>query len=230
MPSFERAIKLLVHVRDARWMWNLFGPIYNKHILNPLSGLYEYLAGQTDVDGPARILDVGAGRGYVTLLLAGHLPAVSLLGIDFSDTQVRAAEQLRKQRGLHNCRFVQGNAMSIPFANDCFEAVITVGSIKHWPDPQQGVREMYRVLTPGKWAVISETDREVSEEALKRFMRRFTAWYFWDPLLFWGLRHIVFGESYTEREIVAFAQTAGFRQVATDKLEDCPYVIVKAQK
>ena len=175
MPFLYRLMKLLIQVRDACWMWNLFGPIYNNHILNPLSGLYEYLADQVDVDSHARILDVGAGRGYVTLLLAGRLPAASLVGIDFSDTQVRAAERLRKQRGHHNCRFERGNAMSIPFANDCFEAVITVGSIKHWPDAQRGVREMHRVLAPGKWVVISETDREVSEEALKQFMRRFTA-------------------------------------------------------
>jgi ubiquinone/menaquinone biosynthesis C-methylase UbiE len=221
---------LLVKARDARWMWDLFGPIYNRQIYNALFELYEHIAEEISMNGPSQILDVGAGRGYITLLLAARHPAASLTGIDFSATQVRAAEQLRKRRGIENCRFELGNAMKLPFADNRFDAAVSVGSIKHWRDPQQGVAEMRRVLAPGRWAVISETDSETSEKALKRFMQRFTAWFFWDPLLFWGLRHIIFDHSFSQQEIVSFAQTAGFGEIRTQKLPTCPYVIVKAQK
>lgn len=78
--------------------------------------------------------------------------------------------------------------------------------------------------------MVSETDRDVSTIALRRFIQRFTAWFFWDPLLLWGLRHIIFGRSFSEREIVAFAETAGFREIRTERLATCPYVIVKARK
>jgi hypothetical protein len=61
-------------------------------------------------------------------------------------------------------------------------------------------------------------------------MQRFTAWFFWDPVLYWGLRHIIFGQSYSQQEIISFAQTAGFREIRAEKLDTCPYVIVKAQK
>ncbi len=230
VSSPNRLLKLIVWARDARWMWDLFGPVYNRHILDPLSDLYEHIAADLNVNSRARILDVGSGRGYVTLLLAGRLPSASLVGIDYSATQVRAAERLRKQRALHNCRFEQGNAMSIPFESDRFDAVITVGSIKHWHDARQALREIYRVLSPGQWAVISETDKDVSDEDLKRFMRCFHVWFLWDALLFWGLRNVVFGGSYTESEIVALARSAGFRELMTDRVKDCPYVIVKARK
>jgi SAM-dependent methyltransferase len=221
---------LLVKARDARWMWNLFGPIYNRQIYNALFELYDYIAEEINRDGPSQILDVGAGRGYITLLLAARRPAASLTGIDFSATQVHAAERLRKRRGIDNCRFELGNAMKLPFADNRFDAVVSVGSIKHWPDPQQGVAEMHRVLAPGRWAVISETDSETSGKALRRFMQRFTSWFFWDPLLFWGLRHIIFGHSFSQQEIVTFARIAGFGEIRTLKLPTCPYVIVKAQK
>jgi len=222
--------KILIKTRDARWMWDVFGPIYNRQIYNAVCELYEHVVLDIDRDEPAQILDVGAGRGDMTLLLAARRPSASLVGIDFSATQVRAAERLRKQRGIQNCRFEQGNAMHLPFADDRFDAVATLGSIKHWPDPQQGIAEIYRVLAPGRCAVISETDREVSKEALKCFMRRFTAWFLWDPLLYWGLRHIIFGPSFSEKEITALAQTVGFREIRTERLATCPYVIVKAQK
>ncbi|MFH1078896.1 MAG: class I SAM-dependent methyltransferase [Pseudomonadota bacterium] len=221
---------LLVKARDARWVWDLFAPIYNHRIYDALFELYENIAEEITPDGPSQILDVGAGPGYITLLLAARHPTASLTGIDFSATQVRAAERLRKRRGIDNCRFELGNAMHLPFADDWFDAVVSVGSIKHWPDPQQGITEIYRVLAPGRWAVISETDREASGKALRRFMQRFTAWFFWDPLLFWGLRHIIFDHSFSQQEIVSFSQTARFREIRTEKLATCPYVIVKAQK
>ena len=228
--SLKRLLKWIVRARDARWMWDLFGPVYNRHILEPLSDLYEQIARDLPVNSPARILDVGCGRGYVTLLLAGRLPSASLAGIDYSATQVRAAERLRKRRDLANCRFEQGNAMSIPFAGDHFDAVVSVGSIKHWKDAPQGLGEIRRVLAPGRWAVVSETDKGVSDEDLRRFMRRFHVWFLWDAILFWGLRNVVFGGSYTEREMVAMAHAAGFSEVTTDRVDDCPYVIVKARK
>lgn len=222
--------KLLIKARDARWMWDFFGPIYNRQIYNALFELYEHIADEVILDGPSRILDVGAGPGYVTLLLAVRRPSAFLTGIDFSATQVRAAERLRKRRGIGNCRFELADAMRLPFADNRFDAVLSVGSIKHWPDPQQGVAEMHRVLAPGRWAIISETDREASEKALKRFIERFTAWFFWDTLLLWGLRHIIFGRSYGRREIAAFALAAGFREIMTEQAATSPYVIVKARK
>lgn len=211
-------------------MWDLFGPIYNQQIYNALFELYEHITEEVLKNEPLQILDVGAGRGYITLLLAARRTKSLLTGIDFSAMQVLAAERLRKRRGIDNCRFEQGNAMHLPFADNHFDAVVTIGSIKHWPDPQRGVAEIHRVLAPGRWAVISETDREVSGKALRRFMQRFTAWFFWDPLLYWGLRHIIFGHSYAQHEVVSFAQTAGFKDIRTEKLATCPYVIVKALK
>jgi ubiquinone/menaquinone biosynthesis C-methylase UbiE len=222
--------KLLTEARDARWVWDLFGPIYNQRIYNALFELYEHIAADVIQHEPSQILDVGAGPGYITLLLAARCPTAALTGIDFSAMQVRQARRLQKRRGIDNCRFREGNAMHLPFANDCFDAVVTVGSIKHWPDAQQGITEIHRVLVPGQWAVISETDREVSGRVLRRFMQRFTAWFFWDPLLYWGLRHIIFDQSYSQQEIVSFARTAGFREIRAEKLATCPYVIVKVKK
>lgn len=221
--------KLLVKVRDARWLWDIFGPIYNRQIYNAIFELYEHISLDMDVDMNSQILDVGTGRGYMALQLASQIPMTSVVGIDFSPMQIRAAERLRKKRDVGNCRYQLGNAMEIPFREDLFDAVVSVGSIKHWPDPQRGVAEMRRVLAPGGWAVISETDKEVSDEALRRFMVRFKAWYLWNPFLFWGLRHIIFGESYSQQEIFAFFKAAGFINIQMQNPGTCPYIIVKAQ-
>jgi len=107
---------------------------------------------------------------------------------------------------------------------------VSVGSIKHWPDPDRGLREIYRVLKPKGCLVISETDREASDEDLREFIKRFRILCIPDFLLFWGLRHVVFGQSFSEADLADAVIRAGFRDVERRRTAGCPYVTVKARK
>lgn len=42
-------------------------------------------------------------------------------------------------------RVVRGNAIRLPFADDAFETALAILTIHHWPDREQGLREMARV-------------------------------------------------------------------------------------
>lgn len=220
----------LTKARDNRFVWDLFGPIYNRHIYEAIRELYEHIAQGLCLDGPAQVLDVGTGPGYVAFHVAKRHPSAGVVGIDFSRMQVRAAERLRQKKNIGNCRFLKADAMRLPFDPESFDAVVSVGSIKHWPDVCRGLREIRRVLRPGGIVVVSETDREASEEAFKQFMSRFRIWYLWDPLLAWGTRRIVFGQSYSQEQVVSLLEEAGFVEIRTERLDGCPYVIVKAMK
>ena len=223
-------VSLLTRVRDARLVWDVMGPIYNRHIYGAIAELYGHIAREMQVANLANVLDVGSGRGYISLLLAAESPQANIVGIDFSSTQVRAAEGLRRQRRIDNCRFQRGNAVELPFPNGSFDAAVSVGSIKHWPDGVQGLKEIHRILKPGGRAVIAETDRDVSDEALWEFVRRFHIWFIWDPLLFWGLRHVVFGRSFTQEGLEEVVRAAGFENCIPQRVPTCPYTIVKEQK
>lgn len=223
-------VRLLTYFRDARWVWDIMGSVYNRRIYGAIAELYDQIASDIGRSGPASILDVGAGRGYISLLMAERNPAATIVGIDYSPMQVRAADALRRQRGIANCQFRRGDAMNIHSDDESFDDVVSVGSIKHWPDGLRGLIEMHRVLKPGGWAVISETDRDVSDENLWRFVKRFSIWFIPDWLLFWGLRHIVFGQSYNQKELEDLVRAAGFHNITSQEVSCCPYVIVKAQK
>ena len=223
-------VRLLTYFRDARWVWDMTGSVYNRRIYGAIAELYEHIAREMRRAGPTSILDVGTGRGYVSLLLAEQNPAATIIGIDYSPMQVRAAEALRRQRRIANCHFRRDDAMRIMSGDESFDDVVSVGSIKHWPDGLRGLIEIHRVLKPGGWAVISETDRNASNEILRRFLERFHIWFIPDRLLFWGLRHVVFGKSYTQKELKNLAHAAGFRNIIGQRVPSCPYVIVKAQK
>jgi ubiquinone/menaquinone biosynthesis C-methylase UbiE len=159
---------------------------------------------------PARILDVGSGAGVVSLRLAKANPDTAVVGIDYALMQVRAANRLKKKEQVPNCTFQQGNAMDLPFPEAAFDMVVSINSIKHWPDPVRGLSEIRRVLCPRGQAFISEADRSASPEALLAFSENYRAWYIWGALMRWCLRNVVFGKSYTAAELKAIAEKAGF--------------------
>lgn len=223
-------IRFITRIRDARIVWDVMGQVYNRRIYGAIAELYDHVAGELQTEGPAKILDVGSGRGYISLLLAARNPEASVSGIDYSPMQVRSAERLRQDRGIVNCRFHRGDATKISYDDGTFDAVVSIGSVKHWSNGQKGLQEIHRVLKPGGWALVSETDRTASDEALWQFVRRFHIWFIWDSLLFWGLRHIVFGQSYTQVELESLVRTAGFDHILGQRVPGCPYTIVKAQK
>jgi len=175
---------------------------------------------------PVQILDVGAGAGTMGLLLARTLPSPAITGIDYSPGQVRAAQEMKRKSGLDNCRFQLGNAMDIPFADESFDLVISVNSIKHWPDPVRGLAEIRRVLRPRSRAFIAEVDRNTSPAGLREFADKYCAWYVWPPVMRWCLRNVVFGNSYTAGEVTNFACRAGFSAVSLQEVPGPFFLIV----
>ncbi|MGP8153552.1 MAG: class I SAM-dependent methyltransferase [Smithella sp.] len=223
-------IKLVKYIRDARLVWDVMGSVYNRRIHDAIAGLYDHIAQDVDLQGSARILDAGTGPGYISLLLAANNPESQIFGIDYSIMQVRDAEKYRAQKKISNCSFQQGNVMDIRFADETFDAAVSIGSIKHWPDGLLGLKEIQRVLKTGGCMVISETDQGASDDAVRQFIRRFKVWFIPGRLLFWGLRNVVFGQSYSDTTLADVVREAGFHHIECQRVPTCPYVIVKARK
>jgi ubiquinone/menaquinone biosynthesis C-methylase UbiE len=112
------------------------------------------------------LLDVGCGGGQLVDWLAGEFPRLRLTGVDLSDRQIARAERRVGGRAA----FKVGSALDLPFAGDSFDAVVSVASIKHWPDPLAGMREILRVLKPGGVFFVAEADRGCKLADARRFV------------------------------------------------------------
>ena len=91
-------------------------------------------------------LDVGAGNGAFTALLAEQVKPASILGIDPSPAQLDYA---RKRQDVGHSRFEAGHAMELPAADASVDAAVMALVIAFVPDPAKGVAEMVRAVKPG---------------------------------------------------------------------------------
>lgn len=223
-------IRPLTRLRDTRIVWDVMGSFYNRGIHNLLDELFEYIAIELIIGNKGKVLEVGAGRGDLSLLLASRNPNAHATGIDYSLMQVRRAESYRRQKKIFNCSFRQNDVLSLQFEDETFDAAVSVGSIKHWPDSHQGLMEIYRVLKPGRCLIIAETDKEVSDADLRKFVKVFRVPFVPKKFLFRMLRSVVFGQSFSQDELAGAVSRAGFRGAECLRVADCPYVIVKAWK
>jgi ubiquinone/menaquinone biosynthesis C-methylase UbiE len=103
---------------------------------------------------PRRVLDVGAGTGYLLGLLAGQLPeAQELAGVDPAPAMVAVA---RDRAADERLRFTEGTAERLPAADGHYDLVVSTTSFDHWADQSAGLAECARVLTPGGHLVLAD--------------------------------------------------------------------------
>jgi len=91
-------------------------------------------------------VDVGCGNGAFTELLVERCAPAVVHGIDPSPAQLDFA---RKRHAARLARFDQGDAMTLPFPPDAFDAATMALVIFFVPEPAKGVAEMVRVVRPG---------------------------------------------------------------------------------
>lgn len=118
-----------------------------------------------------RLLDVGCGGGQLLIDLALRHPGWTVTGLDLSRDQVRRAEKRARGSG-GRITFITGSALDMPLPAGAFDAVISLCSIKHWPDRVRGLKECLRVLRPGGALAVLEVERDYRREDRREFIAR----------------------------------------------------------
>jgi len=175
-----------------------------------------------------RVLEVGCGGGQLAVELAEERPDLSIVGVDLSAAQV--ARATRRARGLgERVRFAQGNALDLDFAPGSFDAVISIGSIKHWPDPARGVAECGRVLRPGGRLIVVEVDRGCRFDDARAFVARWRMPRALRPLGLVMFRTFVAGQALDLDEGRALLAGARFTDVRVERIAGAPALLMTAR-
>lgn len=105
---------------------------------------------------PRRLLDVGCGAGRFLKAAMQKWPgepSVELWGVDFSQAAIDRARTVLPAATL---RCAPADALGLPDAH--FDAVASLQTLEHVPEPEKALSEVVRVLAPGGTLMVSVPD------------------------------------------------------------------------
>lgn len=91
------------------------------------------------------VLDVGCNRGYASCVMAKTAEHVTALDID--QDSLRQGSELASACGIANISFTNGNAYSLPYAENAFDTVTLLEILEHLERPADAVKEALRVAS-----------------------------------------------------------------------------------
>lgn len=105
------------------------------------------LAGRVARASPKTVLEIAAGTGAVTRAMAALLSADSRLTV--TDLNQPMLDHAKARQPDARIEWKQADALSLPFEDERFDAVVCQFGAMFFPDRIQGYREARRVLKPG---------------------------------------------------------------------------------
>lgn len=155
------------------WVWTVvlvfFLALAGIYLHTTLAGkfaIWRRLLATADLVGTERALDVGCGRGAVTVLLAQRLPQGHVDGIDLwrsrdqsgnAEDRTRANLEANDVSGLVDLH--TGDMRTLPFEDESVDVVtasVSIHNLKARADREAAITEAYRILKPAGRILIAD--------------------------------------------------------------------------
>jgi SAM-dependent methyltransferase len=121
------------------------------------------------------ILEVGCGRGATLLEFAKR--GANVVGLDYSEQALalcRSFEGVSQRSG--RSVFLKGDARELPFADDSFDLVYSIGLVEHFRDPGLLLAEQYRVLRPDGILFVQVPQKYTAYTVIKKMVIQIGKW------------------------------------------------------
>lgn len=99
-----------------------------------------------------KILDAGCGTGQLAIFLS--LTKRTVVGIDFSFSSLKKANDFKRQFGLKDVHVAQMDIFNLALADESFDYVFSNGVLHHTADAYRGFRGLCRLVKKGGYLAI----------------------------------------------------------------------------
>lgn len=142
-PKYDFLNRLLSFRRDVAWR--------------------RFTARKAGLEPGGSVLDVATGTGDLAFDLAEVVGSTGrVVGLDFTEAMLVRARAKADKLGLADvCRFVQGNALELPFEGAQFDAATIAFGLRNVVDRERCLLEMRRVVKPGGRVLVLEFSQPV---------------------------------------------------------------------
>jgi ubiquinone/menaquinone biosynthesis C-methylase UbiE len=217
-PVFRRLLDRMVSIGYGvvyDYIWESFTPY--QALQQEVLDLVERAAPEALARREVRILELGCGPGNFSVKLAEA--GFSVVGLDRYGTLIELAREKRQAKRLANLAFQHGDlAQGSAIKDGTFDQIVNVHSLYVHPDPDQKLKEAFRVLKPGGHAIFVNHTRRVELGATFRQLKSRQGLGAASRALLWVVPNSVFEAARTrvgptyweEREFTAHLQGAGF--------------------
>jgi len=138
-PRYDLITRLLSFGRDTAW---------KRALLNELP-----------VAGPPECVDIAAGTGDITALLAQRYPTGRITGVDLTEGMLVIA---RERHRFANVEFRLGDMTRTGFGEASVDIVTGGYALRNAPDLEAVLKEMFRILKPGGTAAFLDFSKPAS--------------------------------------------------------------------
>lgn len=168
LPYFDALLKLLSagnpaveqsfgrHVHWGYWKDPQAADLSGADFANAAENLSAELCRAALVDNGLSVLDAGCGFGGTIAHMNDHFEDMRLAGLNLDPRQLQRAKEQVISQSRNRIEFVQANACQLPFPDQCFDVLLAVECIFHFPSREQFFREAWRVLKPDGILALSD--------------------------------------------------------------------------
>lgn len=127
------------HVENDRTLRHAYDEIYSDQGILHSDSFYRWILGLIRPEAGKRLLDIATGQGRLPYCAARQ--GLEAHGIDISARALLIGQD-------ESTHLVVANGQKLPYSDASFDYLTNIGSLEHYVDPGEGVREMVRVLAP----------------------------------------------------------------------------------
>ena len=152
------------------------------------------------------ILEIACGTGRVTAHLERSVQFDTLVATDLNPDMIDIARTKVKSNKI---KWMQANAMDLPFDDRYFDLVVIQFGIMFFPDKQKGLKEAYRVLRPAGKLIFNTWDKPEAVPAIYKARKIIESFLGDDLPVFYDIPYSM----HDKNELKSLTELAGFKEI-----------------